>query len=195
VLALDTRLDVGDDLGNWATPTVGTTVRQNGTLDTAVRAASSLAASYLRQGDRVGLVDLGWPQLSLAPGTGARHLLRLRHQLVICTRAAGWSSRPVLRPQQAPAGALVMVLSPFLDDAMVNLTATVARRGIRVLAMDLLPSELRPAADDPWGPAVLKVIRTEHAVRLETLRQHGIAVMRWGDEVPAMLRMLARRRR
>lgn len=195
VIAIDTRVDVGTDLGDWATSTPGSRVRQNGTLDTAVRAASSLAASYLRQGDRVGLVDLGRPQLSLAPGTGARHLLRLRHQLVVCTRGAGWATKPVLRPQQAPAGALVMVLSPFLDDAMVNLTATVVRRGIRVVAMDLLPQDLTPAEGDPWGEAVLTVIRTEHRIRLETLRQHGIAVIRWGADMPATLRQLARRAR
>jgi hypothetical protein len=30
---------------------------------------------------------------------------------------------------------------------------------------------------------------------METLRQHGIPVLQWGDEVPGMLRALARRRR
>jgi hypothetical protein len=87
-----------------------------------------------------------------------------------------------------------MVLSPFLDDAMVDLTAMVVRRGIRLVAMDLLPDPLVAASGDPWGSAVLKVLRAEHAVRLETLRAHGIAVMRWGDGVPGMLRQLARRR-
>jgi uncharacterized protein (DUF58 family) len=185
---------VTNDLGEWSVST-SSGVREDGTLDTAVRAASALAATYLRLGDRVGLVDLGRPQLSLAPRSGQRHLLRLRHQLVVCTRSAGWASRPILRPQQAPPGALVMVLSPFLDDEMVNLTATVACRGIRVLAMDLLPRDLVPAAGDPWGEAVRTVLRAEHAVRLETLRQHGITVLRWGDEVPGTLRRLARRTR
>jgi hypothetical protein len=88
-----------------------------------------------------------------------------------------------------------MVLSPFLDNAMVDLTATIVRRGIRVLAIDLLPAPLRPEPHDPWGEVVLQVVRAEHAARLDTLREHGIAVMRWGDELPAMLRLLARRRR
>jgi uncharacterized protein (DUF58 family) len=193
VLAIDTRVDVGANLGEWATPAVGAGVRPGGSLDTAVRAASSLAASYLRQGDRVGLVDLGRPQLSLRPGSGARHLLRLRHQLVICARSAGWASRPILRPQQAPAGALVMVLSPFIDDTMVDLTATAARRGTLVLAVDLLPGLLHAAAGDPWGEPVRAIVRTEHRLRLDTLRGHGIPVMQWGGELPVMLRRLARR--
>ncbi|MEV4310654.1 DUF58 domain-containing protein [Actinocrispum sp. NPDC049592] len=193
IIALDTRLDIGQDIGDWATPAIG--LRDKGTLDTAVKAATSLAASYLRQGDRVGLADLGWPQLSLAPGSGPRHLLKLRHQLVLCTRAAEWTPKPTLRPQQAPAGALVMVLSPFLDNAMVDLTATIVRRGVRVLAIDLLPAQLKPEAKDPWGEVVLTIVRAEHAARLNTLREHGIAVVRWGDELPTALRNLARRRR
>jgi hypothetical protein len=90
---------------------------------------------------------------------------------------------------------MVMVLSPFLDDGVLELTATVVRRGTRVLAMDLLPDPLHPDPDDPWGEAVLTVLRLEHAARLDTLREHGIPVLRWGDEVPGMLRELARRRR
>ncbi|ALG14577.1 hypothetical protein AOZ06_06055 [Kibdelosporangium phytohabitans] len=195
VLAIDTRVDVASELADWSAPVAGSGVRPGGSLDTAVLAACSLAAGYLRQGDRVGLVDLGRPQLSLAPGSGQRQLLKLRHQLVVCARSAGWAPKPVLRPRQAPAGSLVMVLSPFIDDAMVELTATVARRGTRVLAMDLLPDPLVAAARDPWGDAVLKVLRAEHAVRLETLREHGIPVLRWGDEASAALRLLARGRR
>jgi uncharacterized protein (DUF58 family) len=192
VLAIDTRVDVGADLGEWSLAVRGTAVRPDGSLDTAVRAATSLAASYLRQGDRVGLADLGRPQLSLPPGSGPRQLLKVRHQLVTCSRPAGYVARPVLRPQQAPQGCLVIVFSPFLDDSILELTATVVRRGTRVLAMDLLPEQLLPAAQEPYGEAVLKVLRAEHAVRLQTLREHGVPVMRWGDEVPAMLRHLAR---
>jgi uncharacterized protein (DUF58 family) len=195
VLALDTRVDVGPEIGEWSFQLVGTAVRPNGSLDTAVRAATSLAASYLRQGDRVGLVDLGRPQLSLQPGAGSRQLLRLRHQLVSCSRSTGHAAKPVLRPQQAPSGALVIVFSPFLDDAILEVMATTARRGTRVLAMDLLPERLVPAARERYGRAVPQILLAEHAVRLETLRQHGIPVMRWGDEVPGMLRSLARGRR
>jgi hypothetical protein len=61
--------------------------------------------------------------------------------------------------------------------------------------MDLLPERLVPAARERYGRPALQVLRAEHAVRLETLRQHGIPVMRWGDEVPGRLRSLARGRR
>jgi uncharacterized protein (DUF58 family) len=207
VLALDTRLDVGAALGEWATPASaraglvsglslgewsltsrGTTVRPGGSLDLAVRAAASLAAGYLRQGDRVGLVDLGRPQLGARAGAGRRQLLRLRNQLVVCARSAGWAQRPVLRPEQVPHGALVVVLSPFLDAEVVELAVHAARRGNLVLAVDVLPSPLRADPETPWGESALKVIRLEHDVRLEAMRQHGVAVLPWGAPIAGVLR-------
>ncbi|MFD1152006.1 DUF58 domain-containing protein [Saccharothrix hoggarensis] len=204
VLALDTRQDVGAALGEWATPsratTVGrslgewslaargTTVRQGGSLDLAVRAAASLAAGYLRQGDRVSLADLGRPQLGARAGVGRRQLLRLRNQLVVCARSAGWGQRPVLRPEQVPHGALVVVLSPFLDAEVVELAVHAARRGNLVLAVDVLPDPLVADPETPWGESALKVIRLEHDVRLEAMRQHGVAVLTWGAPIAGVLR-------
>ena len=214
VLALDTRHDVGAELGDWSSPSAvsssrppgrslgewslasrATTVRPGGSLDLAVRAAASLAAGYLRQGDRVGLVDLGRPRLSARAGAGRRQLLRLRNQLVVCARSAGWAQRPVLRPEQVPHGALVVVLSPFLDAEVVELAVHAARRGNLVLAVDVLPSPLRADRETPWGASALKVIRLEHDVRLEAMRQHGVAVVPWGAPIAGVLRQVRTARR
>ncbi|MBW4719163.1 DUF58 domain-containing protein [Saccharothrix obliqua] len=195
VLALDTRFDVERDLGEWSVSRDATTTRPGGSLDLAVRAAASLAAGYLRQGDRVGLVDLGRPQLGARPGTGRRQLLRLRNQLVVCARSAGWAQRPVLRPEQVPHGALVVVLSPFLDAEVAELAAHAARRGNLVLAVDVLPEGLRPDRDTPWGAAALRVLELEHEVRLEAMRRHGVAVVTWDARAAAIsgaLRVAAR---
>jgi uncharacterized protein (DUF58 family) len=186
VLALDTRADVGPKMADWSTSLIGATVRPGGSLDTAVRAAVSLAASYLRLGDRVGLVDLGRPQLGVKPGVGRRQLLRLRNQVVVCAAAAGWSASPVLNEHQVPHGAVVVVLSPFLDDAIVQLAVHAARRGNRVLAVDVLPQELIPDRTDRWGEAVRRLLRLEHSARLTALREHGVAVTSWsGTSAPA----------
>jgi uncharacterized protein (DUF58 family) len=184
VLALDTRVDVGAALGDWAY-SMGTATgsgRRPGpatSLDSAVRAAAAIAASYLRQGDRVGLVDLGRPQLYLKPGSGARQLLRLRHRLVLSARSAGWSPRPVLAQQLVPAGAMVAVLSPFLDDAIAQLAVVAARRGNLVVAIDVLPQPLVADPETEWGQAVLALIRAERRARLDGLASHGVPVLRW----------------
>ena len=196
MLALDTRVDVGPLLAEWSRPELGT---EHGprTLDTTIRAAASLGACYLRQGDRVGLIDLGRPQLYLGPGGGTRHLLRLRHRLVLCARSAGWAPRPVLRPHLVPAGAMVVVLSPFLDDAAVEIAVVAARRGGLVVAVDVLPARLAPDTDAPWGRAALALLLAEHRMRLDALSAHGVPVLNWSDSgvAAAILRRLAISRR
>lgn len=195
MLALDTRVDVDDDIGEWSNE-VPSLVRDGGSLDVGVRAATALAASYLRQGDRVGLIDLGSPRLGVPPGAGRRQLERIRHQLVTCGRNAGWTPHPVLRAAQVPHGALVMVLSTFLDDAVADLAAHAARRGNVVIAVDLLPYPLRPQRDTPWGEVVRRVLLAERRVRLDAMRAHGIATVPWGDgsAVAEVLRRARRRR-
>jgi uncharacterized protein (DUF58 family) len=184
MLALDTRVDVGSALGDWSSPAgtaagSGRTGDPASSLDTAVCAAASLAASYLRQGDRVGLVDLGRPQLYLKPGAGARHLLRLRHRLVLSARSAGWAPRLALPPQLVPAGAMLAVLSPFLDDAAARLAVIAARRGNLVIAVDVLPQPLTADPETPWGHAALALVRAERRARLDGLAAHGVPVLAW----------------
>jgi uncharacterized protein DUF58 len=199
VLALDTRVDVGNLVADWSRSgyDAGRRIPRRGSLDTMIRAASSLAACYLRQGDRVGLVDLGRPQLYLAPGGGSRQLLRLRHRLVLCGQAAGWVPRPVLRPHLVPVGAMVVVLSPFLDDAAVDVAVVAARRGGLIVAVDVLPRPLHPDTEIPWGQAALALIKAEHRMRVDALSSHGVPVLNWADGAvtAAILRRLAVGRR
>ncbi|HEX6347681.1 DUF58 domain-containing protein [Umezawaea sp.] len=177
LLALDTRYDLGRRVADWSTGQPGNTTRPNGSLDTAVRAAASLASGYLHQGDRVGLADLGRPQLNVRQGTGKRQLLTLRNQLVVCARSAGWSPRPTLH--RTPHGALVIILSPFLDDHVVEIAVQAARRGNLVLAVDVLPPDLVPDAETPWGQPALKLLKLEQRTRLKALKQHGVPAVTW----------------
>lgn len=192
MLAIDSRVDVVAELARWS-DSEDSAVREGGTLDASVRAVTALAAGYLRQGDRVGLIDLGRPQLGIAPGAGHRQLLRIRHQLVACSRAAGWAPKPVLRARQVPAGAVVLVLSPFLDDAIADCVAHAARRGELVIAVDMLPPKLIADDESPWGEVVRQVITGEHRARLAALKARGVAVVPSGA-VAATLRRVRRRR-
>jgi hypothetical protein len=99
----------------------------------------------------------------------------------------------VLRTEQVPTGALVVVLSPFLDDAVVEQTLLAARRGGLVVAVDVLPSPLVPDTEHGWGDVVAKVITIEHENRLAALRSRGVPVVSWvdGSEVVAVLRRAA----
>jgi uncharacterized protein (DUF58 family) len=197
LLALDTRLDVARDVAEWNARPVGMDVRQGGSLDLGVRAASSITAAYLRLGDRVGLIDLGHPRGGVPVGSGRRQLQRIRHQLVHAARRVAGSGDPVLNQAQVPPGATVVVLSPFLDDQLVELTVRLTRRGRLVLAVDLLPTELAPDRTTPWGGPVVSIVRAEHAMRLRAMEEHGVVVVPWdgGGQVAAILRRTRGRRR
>jgi uncharacterized protein (DUF58 family) len=197
VLALDTRMDVDSEVRTWNDRPLGADIRPGGSLDMGVRAASTLAATFLRHGDRVGLVDLGQPRGGVPVGSGRRHLQRIRHQLVHAARRVTGSGDPVLNPAQIPAGATVLVLSPFLDDKLVELVIRASRRDRLVVAVDLLPAELRADRTTPWGDAVVSILRAEHSVRLRALSEHGVPILHWEAGVPlaALLQTAKQRRR
>ncbi|MGH3759206.1 DUF58 domain-containing protein, partial [Actinophytocola sp.] len=197
VLALDTTLDVSPKIAEWAEIARGAEARVHGSLDLGVRAACSLAAAFLRQGDRVGLIDLGHPRGGVPAGTGQRQLQRIRHSLVLSAQRVAGSGEPVLRASQYPPGATVVVLSPFMADELVDLAVTVARRGNLVLAVDLLPADLVADEESPWGEAVRAIMVAEHRVRLAVLGEHGVPVARWedGTAVGTLLRAARRRPR
>lgn len=197
VLALDTTTDISGKIAEWSEVAQGAEARMGGSLDRGVRAVCSLAAAFLRQGDRVGVVDLGHPRGGAAPGTGRRQLQRIRHSLVLAAQRVSGVSEPVLRASQYPRGATVVVLSPFLDDQITELTVRAARRGDLVVAVDLMPTELEPDRESPWGEAVRHIMIAEHKVRLAVLAEHGVPVTRWedGTAVGALLRAARRRPR
>ncbi|MET9228184.1 DUF58 domain-containing protein [Lentzea sp. NPDC003310] len=176
VLALDTRVDVGADVASWSSPHHGAATRPGGSLDRAVRRAASMAAGYLRQGDRVAFTDLSRPQLNVRSGVGRRHLLRIRTQLVVCVQAAGWSSRVALR--KLPHGSVVVLLSPFLDDDVAELAVQTRKHGHTVLAISTLPLDLVPDRESAWGEVAAEMIAAEHRLRLRRMAEHGVAVTR-----------------
>jgi uncharacterized protein (DUF58 family) len=196
VLALDTTLDVGREIAAWSETAHGAEARTGGSLDLGVRAVCSLAAAFLRQGDRVGVVDLGHPRGGVKVGSGQRQLQRIRHSLVLAAQRVSGAGEPVLRASQYPAGASIVVLSPFLEDKLVDLTVRAARRGNLVLAIDLLPRDLAVDPESPWGEAVRTIVMAEQRIRLAVLAEHGVQVARWedGTAVGALMRSARHRR-
>ena len=181
VLYIDTRVDVGTEAALWAVPpgrdAAGTPL-PGSSLDLAVRAATSLAAAQLRLGDRVGLVDLANRRAWLRPGSGRRQLLALRVRLAT-TRSNPNAPPVVLRPERLPRGAVVVLFSPLLDDAVADVAAGAAHAGAGVLCVDVLPDPIVPDRTVEFGARALDAVRAEQAARRERLAAAGIPVLRW----------------
>ena len=193
-LVIDSRDDVGPDVATWAGGREVLTSDVT-SLDVAREAAASLAAAYLGQGDRVGLEDLGLRRRPVRPGGGRRHLDRVVRRLALSVPES--TPRPRVRAPQVPSGALVVVLSTFLDDEATRLALDWRHQGHRVLAVDVLP----PVRGGQLSGRLLmayRMVSIRREDRLTTLRRGGVEVVRWAQDGTAggraELATLARRR-
>jgi uncharacterized protein (DUF58 family) len=154
------------------------------TLDPALRAAASLAARYLRQRDRVGFVSFGGMINWLLPATGARQLYRivdamLDTQIIL---SYAWRDLVVIPRRTIPPQALVVALTPLLDDRAATALLDLRSRGFDLVVIEISPLEL---------VAPTRGEKEEIAYRLWQLRRDavrgrfqraGVPVTVWNDE-------------
>ncbi|GAA4147690.1 DUF58 domain-containing protein [Leifsonia shinshuensis] len=189
-LVIDARDDVPGAVAGWAAPypRPGAT-----SLDLAREAAVSLAGAYAAASDRVGFDDLSDARRALPPRAGARHLSRVLRAVELTT-AHGSATERARAPRLAQ-GAVVFVLSTFLDDQAMRLALTWRAAGHRVIVVDVLPP--RSVAELPARERfALRVVDLERALRLDRLRAAGAELLEWSSpDRDATLRRLATPRR
>lgn len=190
---LDSRDDLAARVADWsvAHPLPGVSSQ-----DLAREAAASLASAYVAAGDRVGFDDLADARRAIPARSGARHLQRVLRAVAL-TGPSGVANERVRAPVLAP-GALVYVVSTFLDEQALRLALVWRAAGHRVIAVDVLPDP--QTADLAAREAVaLRVIQLERTLRFRRLAAAGIDVLRWQDAPgaapEARLRELSRPRR
>lgn len=157
-----------------------------GTLDLAVRAAATLAGRYLEQKDRVGLVSFGGTLNWLLPGGGPVQLYRvvdalLDTQIVL---SYAWKGVAVIPPRTLPPKALVIALTPLLDERAVGTVLDLRARGFDLAVLEVSPV---PFVSVDQGE------REELAYRLWLLRREalraryaeaGVPVAEWRAGMP-----------
>ncbi|HEY5224088.1 MAG TPA: DUF58 domain-containing protein [Microbacteriaceae bacterium] len=192
LLVLDSRDDIGENVDAWGT--TSPLAQGLSSMDIARQASASLAAGYIRVGDRVGFQDLASSARAVQHGGGSRHLARL----VRAIEQAG-PSGPVLyrvRPPVVVTGALIYVLSTFLDDEAGRMATLWRGAGHRVIAVDVLPAaRLRQLSREQI--VAHRIVLMERADRVRALERVGVEVMRWqnlhgGVNRAAQLRTLSR---
>lgn len=171
-------------------------------IDLTVAAATAITATQLKAGDRVGVLDLSAVRRHVRMGSGSRHLQRVRHQLAqVRVSRQRWMPKPEL--WGLPSSAVVVMLSPMIDDIAVQAATDAAGRGHQVIVLDTLPAMalLAMTAKDPHPQArkEVRLLLAERAVRLDRLRAKGIAVLGWeggqfATDLSASMRMRRLRR-
>ena len=154
------------------------------TLDLALRAAASLTARYLQQKDRVGFVTFGGMLNWLLPTTGTAQLYRLVDAMIdtqIVFNYA-WRDIDVLPRRTLPPKAMVIALTPLLDDRAVGALLDLRARGFDLVVVEISP---QPFMEAPRGENA-KVARRLWELRRDALRtrfqEAGVPLAIWNDE-------------
>jgi len=156
------------------------------TLDRAVRGTAALVEHYLEHKDRVGLVSFGGVLNWLLPSTGMTQLYRIVDSLLdteIVLNYA-WKDLDVIPRRTLPPKALVIALTPLLDERAAGALMDLRARGFDLAIVEISPipfvepgrQELQRLAYDIWK------------LRRDALRgqyeRAGVPVAVWNDDVP-----------
>src|SRR5215212_5015616 len=119
----------------------GDRVRRVNWRASARRAAAGLAEHYLREKDRVGVVSFGGRLNWLLPGTGPAQLYRvldaiLESEIVV---SFAWKDVDIVPRRMLPAHALVIALTPLLDDRAVAALLDLRARGFDLAVIEVSP--------------------------------------------------------
>jgi uncharacterized protein (DUF58 family) len=163
-------------------------VRAHGrsTNDRAVRAAATLAHGYLERKDRVGLVGFGGFLSWLLPESGTRQLYAIVDTLLTSDIVHSYALRgvDVLPPRTLPPKALVLAITPLLDDRTAAALLDLRARGYDLIVVEVSPVELlepEPASAAELAHRLWRLSREAQRWRYE---QVGVPVVTWREDVP-----------
>jgi uncharacterized protein (DUF58 family) len=157
---------------------------ERSTLDPAVRAAASIVARYLRQRDRVGFVSFGGFLNWLLPSSGTRQLYRivdamLDTQIVL---SYAWRDIRTVPRRTLPPQALVLALTPLLDERSETALLDLRGRGFDLVVIEISPLSLLPESPGELGELADQLWRLRRDAMRGRFERAGIPVAVWGDE-------------
>lgn len=153
------------------------------TLDLAVRATATLATRYLERRDRVGLVSFGGMLRWLTPGMGMGQRYRIVDALLESEIVFNyvWKDVSVIPARTLPSQALVLAISPLLDERAVDALIDLRARGYDLAVVEVSPVPFTapaPSEADALAHRLWLLRREELRARYERL---GVAVASWSD--------------
>jgi uncharacterized protein (DUF58 family) len=156
------------------------------TLDLAVRAAASLADRYLATRDRVGLVGFGGMVRWLTPAAGTTQLYRIVDALLETeiVLSFAWKGVDVLPARSLTPHALVIALSPLLDERSVRALLDLRGRGFDLVVVDISPLAFTAQPRDPGALAAMRLWQLWREALRFGYERLGVAVAEWDGQRP-----------
>ena len=155
-----------------------------GTLEHAVRVVATLAARFLERRDRVGLVTFGGILRWLEPGAG----MAQRYRLVDALLETGidfsyaWKDVNVIPARTLPPRALVIAVSPLLDERSVAALLDLRARGHDLVVVEVSPEPHVTPGRQPLEVLAHRIWTLQRAELRSRFERIGVAVTRLDDE-------------
>ncbi len=156
------------------------------TLDLAVRAVAGLARKHLGRHDRVGLITFGEPVRWLSPGMGARQRYRILDTLMAArqSRHLYWKGISAIPRQALPPKALVVAVTPLLDDRIIGAVADLHGRGLDIAVVEI-PAELfLDEAETDTDAVARRIWELQRDTVRRRFSRHGVPIAMWDPEEP-----------
>ncbi len=157
-----------------------------GTLDLAVRAASSLMGEYLEQRDRVGLVSFGGVLRWFLPGSGIVQRYRIVDSLLdteIIENYA-WKDIDVIPRRTLPPQALVVALTPLLDARAVDALLDLRARGFDLAVVEVSPVPFAAPGPDEIDELAHRLWQMDRDALRARFQRAGVSVVEWREGTP-----------
>jgi uncharacterized protein (DUF58 family) len=156
------------------------------TLDLAVRAAATLADRYIQRRDRVGLVSFGGYLRWLAPGGGPVQLYRIVDALLDTEimLSAAWKAIDVVPTRTLPPQALVVALTPLLDERSVGALLHLRARGFDLDVIELSPTAFIDPGETEEELLAYRLWRLQRDALRARFHAAGVPVVEWRAEDP-----------
>jgi uncharacterized protein (DUF58 family) len=156
-----------------------------GTLDMAVRAAASLADRYLTHKDRVGLVSFGGVLNWLTPATGIVQLYRIVDSLLDTEimLSYAWKDIEIVPRRTLPPQALILGLTPLLDERAVGAMLDLRTRGFDLAIVEVSPEPFTPVPEDELGRFAHRLWLLRRQALREHFRSLGVPLAEWREGI------------
>jgi uncharacterized protein (DUF58 family) len=155
---------------------------REGALTLVVRAAAGLAEAHLRVRDRVGVVSFGGAVEWLAPAAGVAHALRIADALARTEVVMSYFAHDValVPPAILPSRALVLAITPLLDERGARALVDLCARGHDVAVIEIDAPALLGGTRD----AVTRLWLLRRAAMRARLAELGATTATWDGARP-----------
>lgn len=159
------------------------------TLDRTVRGTAALVEHYLQHKDRVGLVSFGGVLNWLLPATGLTQLYRIVDSLLdteIVLNYA-WKDIEVIPRRTLPPQALVIALTPLLDERAAGALLDLRTRGFDLAVVEVSPIPFVKPGRQESEQLAFRIWELKRQALRGHYERAGIPVAVWDDERPLIV--------